>query len=1065
MTNLPASSEEEESFDYTDSAFDEDFKFECSVDDDIYEEDTNDYLTPTEIPENEVKKCDQIVTIEIPSLESITKDHPVEMEPIYFDRYKLTPQFVIDSVEEYSVFCCLKCEESILLDISLYIPSLGKNVYNRYCRFGKNIDTQELSQPLFSKAEIPTEPIPNAYFSFHYYPPEKFCRQYFNCIGLVNPSMTCYLNSLIQCLFHLKKFRETVFSWQDTKSGIANAMRVLFTRMQVSYVPVSTKDLTTAFGWNGSDLFIQHDVQELTRILFSRLDDVTNNSASRIFKGKNEESLITSQFQKSSTEDFSDLSLTVNGVSSLEESLNKYYEPDKLTGDDQYKLEDGTKVDAEVRTKVIENPTILSFHLRRFEYSTEMMKVYSRFEYGESLVFNGEEYELLSIIAHNGSVRGGHYNAFVKIDGNWTIFDDECVRHCETYEALDQNFGSDEKGQFTAYVLFYGKKGVNDIPDPPAPQDVIDAEKERLSNTKIRISYGNFANWYDIKVKKNLDSKSFIDVLSKETEIPADQIVVRIVKDHFNTEVFEYPIPDPSYRLYIDNSPLLPIWVQFWIPGYEIISLGTFHVNNVDTLRMLGYEVLRTVGMLPQNTHTLTDINKDEPKSDDLNKYELDAFIKIDDDYSQVIDSFDQSFDQSCYILFQFANKSATNENYALFKENIMNKKKEKVLDGITILKETKSPQYESHLNLIPDEIHINNVKDYIYLVANTFNFSFIPFDDPENEEKKFILSLSRHLTFEQLLKCISRKLSGEDKEIIDINKILLFLPDKFFKGPSHRAINKEVFDSIEKFPENYDCLYYQVFDEDMNVFHRADVSLIGLKGKLVRRLSVLFPRGKKNTINELREKLTQLFEFDNYYLYYVKDYTPLFIYSLIEGEDENEKRKNYGESEILFDYKIFAQIVEKSELMKIKGITENNNDGDELKFDYKILDEDDILKLRVIRCDKLNSFVFCPHYPFVLFTQKGIKWKDIIEMFPEEKIELMNQKSKITPDEQKEMNEDDLIAFVYTSNINSLFWGDNSLLKIKDEINELKNYCSNGEEEEEEEEEAEEEKLENEAN
>ena len=75
-----------------------------------------------------------------------------------------------------------------------------------------------------------------------------------------------------------------------------------------------------------------------------------------------------------------------------------------------------------------------------------------------------------------------------------------------------------------------------------------------------------------------------------------------------------------------------------------------------------------------------------------------------------------------------------------------------------------------------------------------------------------------------------------------------------------------------------------------------------------------------------------------------------------------------------------------------------------------------------------------------------------------------MNQKSKITPDEQKEMNEDDLIAFVYTSNINSLFWGDNSLLKIKDEINELKNYCSNGEEEEEEEEEAEEEKLENEA-
>jgi len=36
---------------------------------------------------------------------------------------------------------------------------------------------------------------------------------------------------------------------------------------------VSTKDLTKSFGWDTYDAFMQHDVQELNRVLQEKLED------------------------------------------------------------------------------------------------------------------------------------------------------------------------------------------------------------------------------------------------------------------------------------------------------------------------------------------------------------------------------------------------------------------------------------------------------------------------------------------------------------------------------------------------------------------------------------------------------------------------------------------------------------------------------------------------------------------------------------------------------------------------------------------------------------------------
>ncbi len=51
------------------------------------------------------------------------------------------------------------------------------------------------------------------------------------------------------------------------------ALQSLFYKLQYSKTPVSTKDLTKSFGWGTMDAFMQHDVQELNRVLCEKLEE------------------------------------------------------------------------------------------------------------------------------------------------------------------------------------------------------------------------------------------------------------------------------------------------------------------------------------------------------------------------------------------------------------------------------------------------------------------------------------------------------------------------------------------------------------------------------------------------------------------------------------------------------------------------------------------------------------------------------------------------------------------------------------------------------------------------
>ena len=97
-------------------------------------------------------------------------------------------------------------------------------------------------------------------------------------MGIRNQGATCYMNSLLQTLYHIPGFRRSVYHMhmahvEDPSRNIPLALQRLFWQLQFSNDSVSTKQLTKSFGWGAMDAFVQHDVQELLRVLTDNLDE------------------------------------------------------------------------------------------------------------------------------------------------------------------------------------------------------------------------------------------------------------------------------------------------------------------------------------------------------------------------------------------------------------------------------------------------------------------------------------------------------------------------------------------------------------------------------------------------------------------------------------------------------------------------------------------------------------------------------------------------------------------------------------------------------------------------
>ncbi|ESO86253.1 hypothetical protein LOTGIDRAFT_220780 [Lottia gigantea] len=281
-----------------------------------------------------------------------------------------------------------------------------------------------------------------------------------NMAGIENQGATCYLNSLLQTLLYTPEFREALFQIPKEELGsledrdkpgskvrvIPLQLQRLFTRLLLAdKQSVSTRELTDSFGWNGNEQHQQHDVQELSRILFSAISDSLagtsgQNLITNLYHGIIDNQITCSECGTCSgrEEDFLDLALTISGYDGLESTLSRYYqETESLDGGNQYQCGKCQKlVDAKKGARLKKLPPILTVSLLRFSYDFYKMERYK--EVGEfafpleldmapymdkvGINRDDEVYELFSVVIHQGSAHGGHYHAYIRdIDnlGTW----------------------------------------------------------------------------------------------------------------------------------------------------------------------------------------------------------------------------------------------------------------------------------------------------------------------------------------------------------------------------------------------------------------------------------------------------------------------------------------------------------------------------------------------------------------------------------------------------------------------------------------------------------------------
>lgn len=339
--------------------------------------------------------------------------------------------------------------------------------------------------------------------------------------GLNNLGNTCFLNSVMQCLFYTIPLAEFSLAREHSKRckisknefcGFCTLEKLMFKVHRQNESVISPMELI-----NRNKLILKHfrpgrqeDSHEFLRLFIDCLQKASlgmnpdalksldarskeTTAIHRIFGGYLQSTVTCASCNHVSRtfDQFLDISLDVNKLDNLSSALKVFTTPELLSKGNRYKCEACHRlVEAHKRFSIYKTPEILTIQLKRFSvnpFTGQTNKLNGSVNFPEKLNISelisdknsGEacQYRLYGVIVHEGhSCNSGHYHAFVRNSNDiWYSMNDSSVHQVSLDTVLRQR----------AYILFYQKQHHGVTSSTPL-------KDEKLSSD-------------DVKVKINID--------------------------------------------------------------------------------------------------------------------------------------------------------------------------------------------------------------------------------------------------------------------------------------------------------------------------------------------------------------------------------------------------------------------------------------------------------------------------------------------------------------------------------------------------------------------------------
>jgi len=276
--------------------------------------------------------------------------------------------------------------------------------------------------------------------------------------GLTNLGSTCAINSLIQILYRIDKFKNLILNSSTPENTLTFELKDLFNAINTNKTSIITPhrfiNKFYEFFKGSFRQYEQIDICELFILLITKIHDetafdvVVNKSFSNISEEHNYNIALHNNFKFSNIYDlfqgshmhyirclncdnvsrtfepFIIINLDILSNSSISVLFNKYYSTE-LNNNDRICDKCKTKSKYNKSISIWKYPDVLFLSLNRFK---DMNTKNTDFINVDLRLFLKKIYSLHSIGFHHGSLNSGHYNSMCRsINNNYILYDDNNI--------------------------------------------------------------------------------------------------------------------------------------------------------------------------------------------------------------------------------------------------------------------------------------------------------------------------------------------------------------------------------------------------------------------------------------------------------------------------------------------------------------------------------------------------------------------------------------------------------------------------------------------------------------